>query len=123
MVAKRKRRGWTIEDMAKRGAPVEFRWLARVRDTKAAKYRNKVFRRRADAVAWCKEQALVLNRPRLNRFARALAIQDAPWETLVAIAREICDRYYPADIFTGSSGDVGPQLIAALRGVMDAGEP
>jgi len=45
----------------------------------------------------------------------ALLARDEAWDTLVQIGRSLLDHYYPADIFTGVSGDSGPQYVVALR--------
>ena len=45
----------------------------------------------------------------------ALLAQDEAWEGVVKIGRALLDHYYPPDIFTGISGDSGPQYIVALR--------
>jgi len=45
----------------------------------------------------------------------ALLAQDKAWEAVVLIGQELIDTYYPVDIFTGQSGDSGPQYIVALR--------
>lgn len=45
----------------------------------------------------------------------ALLAQDRAWDAVILIGRELLDTYYPADIFTGESGDSGPQYIVALR--------
>lgn len=34
---------------------------------------------------------------------------------MVKIGELVLDRYYPADIFTGESGDSGPVYLVALR--------
>jgi hypothetical protein len=44
-----------------------------------------------------------------------LLIEDKEWKAIVMIGRELLDFYYPADVFTGESGDRGPKYICALR--------
>jgi len=34
---------------------------------------------------------------------------------LMAMAKRILDERYPADVFTGESGDLGPRFVVALR--------
>lgn len=45
----------------------------------------------------------------------ALLARDEAWDAVVKIGRALLDRYYLADIFTGVSGDSGPQYVVALR--------
>jgi hypothetical protein len=45
----------------------------------------------------------------------ALLARDKSWEAVVLIGRELLDEHYPADVFTGVSGDPGPEYIVALR--------
>jgi hypothetical protein len=45
----------------------------------------------------------------------ALLAQDKTWDAVVLIGRSLLDAYYPADIFTGVSGDSGPEYVVALR--------
>lgn len=47
-----------------------------------------------------------------------LLAQDKGWDAVVLIGRELLDAY-PADIFTGESGDSGPQYVAALRAALN----
>lgn len=42
-------------------------------------------------------------------------VDDEGWDAVVLVGRALLDHYYPADIFTGVSGDPGPQYIVALR--------
>ena len=49
----------------------------------------------------------------------ALLAQDKAWDAVVLIGRELLDTYYPARIFTGRSGDSGPQYIVALRAALN----
>jgi hypothetical protein len=42
------------------------------------------------------------------------------WDLMVAMGRHILDRYYPEDVFTGESGDLGPRYIVALRNALRA---
>lgn len=37
------------------------------------------------------------------------------WNTLVLVARQILDEHYPADVFTGESGDPGAVFVHHLR--------
>ncbi len=48
-----------------------------------------------------------------------LLIDDQGWNAVVLIGRELIDRHYPAGIFTGTSGDIGPLYIVALREALD----
>ena len=45
----------------------------------------------------------------------ALLANDQAWDAVVLIGKELLDRYYPAHIFTGESGDSGPEYVVALR--------
>ena len=45
----------------------------------------------------------------------ALLAEDKAWQAVVLIGQELLDSYYPADVFTGTSGDSGPQYVVALR--------
>lgn len=45
----------------------------------------------------------------------ALLAQDQAWDAVVLIGQSLLDEYYPADIFTGISGNSGPQYVVALR--------
>lgn len=47
-----------------------------------------------------------------------LLAQDQAWDAVVLIGRELLDRYYPANIFTGTSGDSGPEYVVALRNAL-----
>lgn len=49
----------------------------------------------------------------------ALLAQDRAWDAVILIGRELLDAYYPADIFTGVSGDSGPQYVVALRAALE----
>ena len=49
----------------------------------------------------------------------ALLAKDRAWDAVVLIGRALPDRYYPADIFDGSSGDPGPEYVAALRKALE----
>ncbi len=49
----------------------------------------------------------------------ALVAADRGWDAVMAIGRALLDRYYPADIFDGSSGDSGPEYIVALRNAIN----
>jgi len=48
----------------------------------------------------------------------ALLAKDETWDAVVKIGRTLLDRYYPADIITGVSGDPGPLYIVALRNAL-----
>jgi len=47
------------------------------------------------------------------------ALRDDPekwsWDVLVLVGKRLLDEVYPADIFTGASGDPGPAYVVALR--------
>jgi hypothetical protein len=45
----------------------------------------------------------------------ALLAQDKAWDVVVLIGEELLDHYYPAEVFTGRSGDSGPAYVVALR--------
>ena len=45
----------------------------------------------------------------------ALLAKDRAWDAVVLVGRALLDRYYPSDIFDGSSGDPAPEYVAALR--------
>ncbi len=45
----------------------------------------------------------------------ALLAQDRAWDAVVVVGRELLDTYYPAEVFTGVSGDSGPEYVVALR--------
>jgi hypothetical protein len=45
----------------------------------------------------------------------AMIAEDKGWKAVMLVGRALLDHYYPADIFIGSSGDAGPQYVAALR--------
>lgn len=47
-----------------------------------------------------------------------LLAQDSAWDAVVLIGRELLDTYYPATVFTGASGDTGPEYIVALRNAL-----
>lgn len=48
----------------------------------------------------------------------ALLAQDKAWDAVVLVGRTLLDEYYPATIFTGSSGDSGPEYVVALRNAL-----
>lgn len=55
----------------------------------------------------------------------ALLAQDNAWSAVVLIGRALLDHYYSASVFDGSSGDLGPAYVVALRNALaqlDAGE-
>lgn len=41
------------------------------------------------------------------------------FDHLVAMAKRILDLKYPADIFDGSSGDLGPDFVVRLRATIE----
>ena len=45
----------------------------------------------------------------------ALLAEDKAWAAVVKIGKALLDTYYPASVFTGGSGDSGPQYIVVLR--------
>ena len=49
----------------------------------------------------------------------ALLAQDRGWDAVVIVRRALLEQYYPADVFDGSSGDSGPQYVAALRQALE----
>lgn len=48
-----------------------------------------------------------------------LLAEDRAWDTIVLIGHKVLDHYYPADVFTGVSGDPGPVYVAALRKALE----
>lgn len=52
-----------------------------------------------------------------ERLREIINEQPEKWsfDTLMWAADKILDEIFPADIFTGVSGDAGPRLVAALR--------
>ena len=56
-------------------------------------------------------------RVEIDRLREILAEQPEKWsfDTLMWAADRILAEIYPADIFTGVSGDPGPRLVVALR--------
>jgi hypothetical protein len=44
-----------------------------------------------------------------------LIVDDHPWQAVIIVGRVLLDHYYPANIFTGSSGDPGPAYVVAMR--------
>jgi len=48
----------------------------------------------------------------------ALLAQDKAWDAIVLIGEELLAAYYPEDVFTGASGDSGPEYIVALRNAL-----
>lgn len=57
--------------------------------------------------------------PEIRLELIASLAEDKAWDAVVMIGRALLDEYYPADIFTGVSGDSGPQYIVALRAALD----
>lgn len=49
----------------------------------------------------------------------AALIQDRAWDAVVVIGQALLDHYYPATVFTGSSGDSGPAYVVALRNALN----
>jgi hypothetical protein len=50
----------------------------------------------------------------------ALLANDKPWDALVVIGEALLDEYYPESVFTGESGDIGPQFVVNLRALLKA---
>jgi hypothetical protein len=48
----------------------------------------------------------------------ALLARDEAWNAVIKIGEALLDAYYPADVFTGVSGESGPVYIAALRNAL-----
>ena len=48
----------------------------------------------------------------------AMLARDEAWDAIRLVGQELLDRYYPADIFNGSSGDSGPEYVVALRNAL-----
>lgn len=55
----------------------------------------------------------------LNEIIRADKPEALSFDTLLYIGRRLLKEVYPADIFTGESGDSGPQYVVALRAAID----
>lgn len=57
-----------------------------------------------------------------ERLRAALRDDPGKWSfaTLVTVARLLLDENYPADIFTGVSGDPGPVFVVRLREALAA---
>ena len=49
----------------------------------------------------------------------ALLARQHDWDAIVLIGRELLEAYWPGDIFTGTSGDAGPQYTVALRAALN----
>ena len=47
-----------------------------------------------------------------------LLVEGNAWDAIVKIGQAILDHYYPADVFTGESGDSGPEYVVALRNAL-----
>ena len=45
----------------------------------------------------------------------AMLAKDKAWDAIILIGTELLDAYYPAKVFTGESGDSGPQYVVTLR--------
>jgi hypothetical protein len=52
----------------------------------------------------------------------AIVAQDRAWDAILAVGRAYLDLVYPADIFTGESGDSGPAYVVALREALKRAE-
>lgn len=48
----------------------------------------------------------------------AMLARDEAWHVIKLIGTELLDTYYPARVFTGSSGDPGPEYVRALRNAL-----
>jgi hypothetical protein len=56
---------------------------------------------------------------RITELEKALEDErNQAWEKVLALGKRILERYYPANIFNGSSGDSGPDYIVALRNAL-----
>lgn len=45
----------------------------------------------------------------------AMLAQDRSWDAVIMIGKELLKFHYSEKVFTGQSGDSGPQYIVALR--------
>jgi len=52
---------------------------------------------------------------RLELIAMLAGEHPDAWGAIILIGQELLDRYYPAKVFTGESGDSGPAYVMALR--------
>ena len=48
----------------------------------------------------------------------AMLAKDEAWDAVIMIGRVLLDHYYPAQVFTGESGDSGPLYVVALRNAL-----
>ena len=48
----------------------------------------------------------------------AMLADDRAWDAVIKVGKVLLDHYYPAEIFTGSSGDPGPVYVRALRNAL-----
>ena len=53
---------------------------------------------------------------RLELIGRLAVHED--WDAIVKIGRMLLDSYYPKSVFTGISGDSGPEYVVALRNAL-----
>lgn len=53
--------------------------------------------------------------PEMRLKLIATIVTNDTWGAILLVGRAILDRYYPASVFDGSSGDSGPDFIVALR--------
>ncbi len=44
-----------------------------------------------------------------------MLMESCGWDFTLKLGKKIVDKYYPESIFTGESGDAGPEYIVALR--------
>lgn len=56
---------------------------------------------------------------RLEEIIREEKPDTWSFDTLLYVGRRLLRDVYPADIFTGVSGDSGPQYVVALRAAID----
>jgi hypothetical protein len=76
-----------------------------------------VFERRRALRGRCLPVGVMAAERRLQLIAMLAGDSAGPqaWDAVVLIGRELLDAYYPADVFTGTSGESGPRYVVALR--------
>lgn len=59
-------------------------------------------------------------RRRIEHLEEVLREHPSKWsfDTLLWVGRRLLAEHYPADIFTGASGDPGPEYVVALRAAL-----
>jgi len=72
---------------------------------------------RMDSERWCSVGLAKEAANEIERLSEIVREDPAAWsfDTLLFIGRKMLAEVYPPDIFTGESGDSGPEFIVALR--------